>query len=107
MTDTTSPRLRQLQQMLVNEPDDTFLLYGLALEYKKAGDAPRALESLDRVIALDPGYCYAYYQKGQIYESTGGIDAAKQVYREGMTAAAKKGDTHARQELEGALSMIE
>ena len=42
----------------------TFLVYGLALEHKKAGNASEAISLLDRVVALDPGYCYAYHQKG-------------------------------------------
>ena len=97
----------QLQQMLVKEPNDTFLLYGLALEFKKAGAAPEALEYLNRVISLDAGYCYAYHQKGLVYESTGDTKAARQAYRDGIAAATKKGDAHARSEIEAALADIE
>jgi Tfp pilus assembly protein PilF len=99
--------MQQLQQMLQKEPNDTFLLYGLALEYKKADDSPHALEYLDRVIGLDGGYCYAYHQKGLIHESAGNLDAAKIAYRQGIEAAKKTGDQHARQELEAALEVIE
>ncbi len=108
MADTTpSPRMAQLRQMLEKEPNDTFLLYGLALEYKKANDAAHALEYLDRVIALDAGYCYAYHQKGLIHESADNLDAAKSAYGSGIVAAKAKGDEHARQEIEAALSIIE
>jgi tetratricopeptide (TPR) repeat protein len=99
--------MQQLQQMLQKEPNDTFLLYGLALEFKKANDFQHALEYLDRVIGLDGGYCYAYHQKGMIHESAGNVDAAKIAYKQGIAAAAKKGDQHARQELEAALEVIE
>ena len=44
-----SDRLRQLQKMLERQPDDAFLLYGVAMEHKKAGDAAGALEYLGRV----------------------------------------------------------
>ena len=64
-------------------------------------------EYLDRVLATDPGYCYAYYQKGQVLESAGDADAAKQVYRAGVEAATKKGDAHARSEIEGALLLLD
>ncbi len=107
MESATTERMQQLQKMLEREPTDTFLLYGLALEYKKAGDAPRAIQFLDRVIQLDPGYCYAYHQRGLIHEDTGNIEAAKKSYREGITAAAKKGDAHAKDEIQAALMMIE
>jgi Tfp pilus assembly protein PilF len=99
--------MQQLQAMLEKEPADTFLLYGLALEYKKAGDAKSATEYLDRVIALDSGYCYAYHQKGLIAEFVGDIPAAKAAYQQGIAAATKKGDAHARQEIEAALEMLE
>ncbi|HZL37760.1 MAG TPA: hypothetical protein VFC78_20755 [Tepidisphaeraceae bacterium] len=107
MPQAPTDRTRQLQQMLQKEPNDTFLIYALALEYKKAGDAAGAIENLDRVIALDPGYCYAYHQKGLVFESTDDLPAARQAYRDGIQAAQKKGDAHARGEIEAALSLIE
>jgi hypothetical protein len=38
---------------------------------------------------------------------SGDLTAARQAYTEGITAATKSGDAHARSELEGALSMLE
>lgn len=102
-----SPRMQQLRKMLERQPDDPFLLYGLAMEFKKAGDALRALEYFDRTIAKDAGYCYAYYQRGLVLESEGDVEAAKRAYREGIDAAIKKGDAHARGEIEAALAGIE
>jgi Tfp pilus assembly protein PilF len=101
-----SDRLAQLLKMLEREPRDTFLLYGIALEHKKVGDAPRAIEFLDKVIAIDPGYCYAYHQKGLVHESAGDTESAKGAYRDGVAAAQKKGDEHARQEIATALEML-
>jgi tetratricopeptide (TPR) repeat protein len=100
-------RLEQLQRMLQREPNDTFLLYGIAMEHKKLNDPAAALEYFDRVTQLDPCYCYAYHQKGLVHESQGDTDAARQAYREGIQAAITKGDDHARGEIEAALSMIE
>lgn len=102
-----SSRMQQLQKMLERTPADPFLLYGMALEYKKANEPQRALEYLDRTIQADAGYCYAYFQRGQIYEQMGELPSAQQAYRDGIAAAKSKGDAHALSELEGALSMIE
>ena len=107
MQTTGGDRLRQLQQMLERSPQDTFLLYGIAMEHKKLNDPATALEFFDRVTRLDPGYCYAYHQKGLVHELQGDMDAAKAAYREGIQAAIRKGDDHARGEIEAALSMIE
>ena len=93
--------------MLARSPNDPFLLYGVALEHRKLGDAAAAIEFLDRVIAVDPGYCYAYHQKGLVHESTGDVEAARAAYRAGVAAAENKGEAHAREEIAAALSMIE
>lgn len=93
--------------MLQREPNDTFLLYGLAMEHKKAGDLTAALAELEKVVKLDPGHGYAFFQCGQIEESRGNVAAAKEAYSDGIIAATKSGDAHARSELEGALSMLE
>ena len=96
-----------MQQLLERDPNDPFVLYGIALEHKKLGDAKTAIEFLDRTISVDAGYCYAYFQKGQIQESLGDGAAAKQTYEAGIAAARKKGDAHAESEMAGALSMLE
>ena len=100
-------RLAQLQKLLEAEPNDPFLLYGAALEHKKAGDAGKAIEYLDRTLVADVGYCYAYYQKGQILEESGDEAAAVAAYREGIAAAERVGDAHARDELAAALMTLE
>jgi tetratricopeptide (TPR) repeat protein len=102
-----SERLEKLQKMLEREPNDPFLLYGIAMEHKKLTAYAAAPEFFDRVTRLDPGYCYAYHQKGLVHESEGNAEAARRAYREGIEAAIRKGDDHARGEIEAALSMIE
>ena len=101
-----SDRMRQLQQMLQRQPNDAFLLYGVAMEHKKAGDSAQALEYLARVTQKDPNYCYAYYQRGLVHESQGDTEAARLAYREGLEAADRAGDAHARGEIEAALDML-
>lgn len=100
-------RLAQLQKLLEAEPNDPFLLYGAALEHKKVGDADKAIEYLDRTLVADAGYCYAYYQKAQILEESGDEEAAIGVYKEGIAAAERAGDAHAKDELAAALMILE
>lgn len=104
---TSTPRMRQLQQMLQRQPDDPFLLYGLAMEYKKADEPHRALEYFDHVLRRDPNYCYAYYQRAQVHEALGDTEAAKRALREGIEAARRSGDGHALSEIEAALALLE
>lgn len=99
-------RAEQLKKMLERTPNDPFLLYGLALEHKKAGEPMDALHLLDRVTQVDPGYSYAYYQRGQIHEAQGDLPAARQAYRDGVAAATKANDAKGRGEIAGALDML-
>jgi tetratricopeptide (TPR) repeat protein len=101
-----SGRMQQLEKMLEREPNDPFLLYGLALEHKKGSNVPRAIELLQQVIQVDPGYCYAYYQLGQIHAANGDVPAAKRIYEQGIAAAGKKGDAHAAGEIGAALAEL-
>src|SRR6476660_7230243 len=99
MDGPTSDKLRKLFEMLQRQPADTFLLYGVGMEYKKLNDPTRAVEYFDKVITTDPGYCYAYYQRGQVLEEAGDVPQAKQAYRDGVAAAERVGDQHAKSEL--------
>ena len=99
-------KLPKLQAMLEKQPNDPFLLYGIAMEHKKMNDHATALTFLDRCISADPNYCYAYFQRGQICEITGDLDTAKRSYNDGIAAARRAGDAHAQSELEGALQML-
>ncbi len=92
--------------MLEREPSDPFLLYGVAMEHKKAGRSPDAIEFFEKTIAADSGYCYAFYQLGQLFEQMDKPDLARKWYEDGITAARVKGDDHARSELETAMSML-
>lgn len=101
-----SERLTQLQQMLAKQPNDAFLLYGVAMELKKLQDFPQSLAFLDRTIAVDPNYCYAYFQRGQVLELAGDAAGARLAYLDGIEAAKRAGDAHAQSELQGALDML-
>lgn len=106
MSTESSHRLEQLLRMLERDPNDAFLLYGAAMEHKKAGRFAESIEYLRRTLGIDAGYCYAFYQLGQVYEQLGDAPAAKRSYEDGITTATRKNDAHAKSELETALSML-
>ena len=107
MDNSKSDKLKKLFSMLERQPGDAFLLYGIGMEYKKLDDLPRAIEFFNKVLAVDPGYCYAYYQRAQVQEQAGDVPAARRSYDEGIAAADRVGDAHARSELEGARQMLD
>jgi tetratricopeptide (TPR) repeat protein len=107
METVTSDKLKKLFSMLERQPTDAFLLYGVGMEYKKLNDLPRAIAFFNKTLAADPGYCYAYYQRAQTQEQAGDSAAAKLSYDQGIAAADRVGDAHARSELQSAREMLD
>ena len=101
-----SNRLPAMLKMLEREPNDAFLLYGVGIELKNSGDTAGALQKFARVIEVDPGYCYAYFQAAQVQEGDGNLAAARASLEAGIAAAKQKDDAHALSELSGALEML-
>ncbi len=102
----TSDKLQKLFLLLERSPADPFLLYGIALEYRKLHAPHAAIEFLDKTISTDANYCYAYYQRGQILEELGDPQGAILSYNAGIEAAKRTRDEKARSELEAAIQMI-
>jgi tetratricopeptide (TPR) repeat protein len=100
------PSIDSLQRLLAADPNDAFVLYGLAQEYAKIGETARAVEYYDRCITADTSYCYAYYHKAKALEAAGRVDEAVRALRAGMDAAKKAQDGHALGEMTGYLDEI-
>ena len=104
---TGKTRKQQLEEMLAEDPNDPFLRYGLAMEHAGAGDLEGAVRCLRELIAASPAYVPAYQQAGQVLTRLGRIDEAKEVFRQGIAAAAREGNQHAQGEMEGFLDGLE
>src|ERR1051326_8248138 len=102
-----STRLDILKNLVAERPNDSFLRYGLAMEYRNAGDLESAMREFDSLMAADPDYAAAYFHAGQTLERMGDLAQAREIYRRGIEVTGRKGDEHARSELEGALSLLE
>lgn len=96
-------RREKLEAMLAQNPGDTFLAYGLAMEILKEGDTPTAIEHLKGVIKTTPDYQAAYFQLAQVLVNEGETDEAKEWLEQGIDAARRIGDAHAAAEMEGFL----
>jgi len=92
--------------MVAARPGDSFLRYGLAMEYRNAGDLESATAEFTGLMAADPDYAAAYFHAGQTLERLGKPDEAREVYRRGIEVTSRKGDQHARSELEAALDLL-
>ena len=101
-----SGRIETLQSILAQEPGNRLARYGLAMEYGNTGRLEEAVAEYRALIGTHPDYAYAYFHCGQTLERMGQKDEARAIYRQGVEAAARSGDAHARSEIEGALDLL-
>jgi tetratricopeptide (TPR) repeat protein len=100
-------RKEQLEELLELDPDDSFVRYGLAMEYVGAGQDGEAVRCLRELLARDPDYVPAYLQAGRALIRLGADKDAGDVLRAGITVATRKGDTHAAGEMTGFLESLD
>lgn len=106
-TRPASPRLLQLEALLAREPDDGFILYGLAQECQKLGRLAEALDWYDRTMVADPAQCYASFHKAKVLEELGRRDEAVATLRTGLARARSIQDRKAASEIEAFLDELE
>jgi predicted Zn-dependent protease len=104
---TGKTRKQQLEELLAEDPGDPFLRYGLAMEHVSAGDLQAAVRCFRELVTASPDYVPAYLQAGQVLTRLGRVEEAKEVFRQGIAAAARQGDQHAQGEMEGMLDGLE
>lgn len=100
-------RLEQLQSLLADSPQDSFLLFALAKEYETQGDDQQARQHYDQLRQADPDYIGLYYHLGKLLERQQDPAGAVAVYRDGIERARAAGDLHAMSELAGAKLELE
>ena len=101
-----SSRLEALKSMVAQSPGDSFLRYGLAMEYRNGGDLEGAVSEFRAIMEANPDYGPAYFHGGQTLERLGRLDEAREWYRSGVEATRRKGDQHALSEMQAALDML-
>ena len=101
-----SDRLQKLRSLLAAEPDDGFLLYGLAQECQKLGRLDEAIAYYDRAIEADPKQCYAFFHKAKTLEMAKRRGEIEAVLRAGLARARAVSDFKAASEIEGFLDDV-
>jgi Tfp pilus assembly protein PilF len=95
-------RIEKIKQMLLAQPNDSFLQHALALEYLKLGEEDSAKKLFENVLHEDENYVGSYYQLAKLLEQQNRIEEAKAVYEKGMLKAKEASDQHAYNELRSA-----
>ncbi len=96
-------RIETLTEVLSQDPTNAFARYGLAIEYSNSGQMKQAIEEFEKLLSAHPDYTAGYFMAAQTMAKSGRQDEAVKMLREGITVAAKKGDTHAQSEMQAML----
>jgi tetratricopeptide (TPR) repeat protein len=99
-------RLDILQNLVAQNPSDSFSRYGLAMEYVKSGALDQAMAEFQTLLAGNPDYAAAYFHGAQTLEKLGRLDEARSFYQRGIEVCTRIGDLHTRSELQAALDLL-
>lgn len=99
-------RVDTLLKFIAQSPQDPFPRYALALEHKNAGRLQDARAAFEALMTVCPDYTAAYLHAGNTLSALGEKAAAADVYRRGIDVCTRRGDAHARGEIEGALASL-
>lgn len=99
-------RIATFRNFISKSPSDPFPRYGLAMEHKGRGELAEAWAVFEELLTKFPDYVATYLMAGGTLVALGRKDEAAEIYRKGIEVAQRRGDQHARGELEGALQEI-
>jgi len=100
-------RLEQLQAFLLESPNDAFLHYAIAQEYKSMGNKEMALEKYLYLTENHPNYVATYYHIGKLYIELGQKETALSYFETGIIKAKECGEQHSLSELQSAKLELE
>ena len=99
-------RREQLESMLAESPEDTFLKYALAMEWENEEEHEKSLQLHRELMASEPPYVPSFFMSGQQLVNLDRIEEARQALEEGIRQADLQGDAHAAGEMRGFLYSI-
>ena len=100
-------RREQLEAMLAETPQDTFLRYALAMELDSDEEHERSLELHRSLIADEPPYAPSFFMSGQQLVRLDRVEEARDLLTQGIAVANTQGDLHAAGEMSEFLASLE
>jgi tetratricopeptide (TPR) repeat protein len=100
-------RVQMLKDLLAQDPNNQLARYGLGMEYSGKGDVESAVAEFKRLTEINPDYANAYFMAAQALAKAERAEEAKQLLRQGITAAARTGNGHAQSEMQALLDELE
>ena len=95
----TSSRRQRIEALLRDDPADTFLRYGLALELAQEGEIDAATAIFADLAGGSPAYVPAFHMAGRHLAAHGRLGDARRFLRDGIEEARRQGQEHAAGEM--------
>ena len=99
-------RIAALNDILTQNPSDSFARYGLAMEYSRQGHLDRSLAEFSILLKNAPDYTPGYFMAAQTLARAGRIADAKAMLGDGIASARRTGNLHALGEMEAMLAEL-
>lgn len=104
MADQKKTRREMLEELVAKNPNDAFARYGLAMECMNSGEAAAADANFRLLVEGNARYVPAYLMYGQFLARESRHDEARKILTNGIAAADKANNQHARSEMEALLN---
>lgn len=99
-------RREKIEALLLQEPADPFLRYGLAIEHDNEGGVEEALALFDGLTQDRPPHVASFFRGAQLLVRLERIDEARTWLRTGIEEARGQGDAHAAGEMSELLASL-
>ena len=104
--DSCMDKIAALTAILAQNPADAFARYGLAIELANSGQTDRALDEFSTLTTQSPDYVPGHQMFAQTLIKLGRTHAAAEQLHQGIAAAVRTNNAHARSEMQAMLDEI-
>lgn len=98
---SNSERVSLLREFILEEPENPFNRYALALEIKEI-DPDQAAELFDFLLLNHTGYLPVYFPSAHFFFELGQIEKARKIFEQGIALAREKKEQKTLNELQNA-----
>lgn len=96
-----------LQEILAQDPKNSFARYGLAMELAGRGETEAALSEFSTLLENDANYTAGYFMCAQTLANVGRTAEAIERLKVGVASAQRAGNSHAASEMQAMLDELD
>lgn len=99
-------KIERFKKVIELDPADVLGYFSLGNAYLDAYKKDLARQTFEKAVQIDPEHSSSYYGLGQAWEALGQKEKALEIYKQGITAADKKGDIMTQRKMEARIRKL-